>query len=107
MTLVGRTAAIRALDEALADCVAGRPRTVLVDGPAGSGKSALLHTVVEQATAIGAVVCHAVAAPTGRGTALGVLRQLVSSDRAGVLEPPHSSAAPAAATRCCVGRARR
>ncbi|MFE9427041.1 ATP-binding protein [Kitasatospora sp. NPDC006697] len=85
MTVVGRTAAIRTVDEALADCAAGRPGTLLVDGPTGSGKSDLLHTVVEQATAIGALVLHAVGTPTGRGTPLDLLHRLLVSDRTGAL----------------------
>ncbi|WP_329572836.1 helix-turn-helix transcriptional regulator [Kitasatospora sp. NBC_01266] len=81
MTLVGRTAAIRTLGEALTDCAAGRCGIVLIEGPTGCGKSSLVHAVVEQAVTAGAVVLCAVGVPTERGTPFGVLRQLVNSDR--------------------------
>ncbi|MEU5090883.1 AAA family ATPase [Streptomyces sp. NPDC021356] len=82
MTLVGRTAAIGTLDQTLADCAAGRPRTVLVEGPTGCGKSALLHTLLELAAATDAVTLCAAGSPAERGTPYGVLRQLLDSDRA-------------------------
>ncbi|MFH8224549.1 AAA family ATPase [Streptomyces sp. NPDC018057] len=81
MTLVGRTAAIGTLDQALADCVAGRPRTVLVEGPTGCGKSALLHALLELASAGDALTLCAAGSPAERGTPYGVLRQLAGSAR--------------------------
>jgi DNA-binding CsgD family transcriptional regulator len=90
MTLVGRTAAIDTLGRALADCAEGHSRTVLVEGPTGCGKSALLHTVVEQAAAAHAVVLCAVGFAAERATPYGVLRQLVAGHRclAPALRPP-------------------
>ncbi|MFF3469220.1 AAA family ATPase [Streptomyces sp. NPDC002619] len=81
MTLVGRTAAIRTLDESLTDCIEGRLRTVLVEGPTGCGKSALVHVVVERAAAAGAVVLCATGFSAERRTPYGVLRQLAGGHR--------------------------
>ncbi|MGQ4388830.1 AAA family ATPase [Streptomyces sp. SAS_270] len=87
MTMVGTTAAVRALDDALADCTAGQLRTVLVEGPTGCGKSSVLHAVIERAGAAGAVVLCAVGTPAERATPLGVLRQLAGGDRRLTLPP--------------------
>ncbi|MFF4402680.1 AAA family ATPase [Streptomyces sp. NPDC001480] len=81
MTFVGRTAVIGTLDKALADCTAGGSRTVLIEGPAGCGKSALVDAVVERASAVGAVVLGAVGFPDEHDVRLGVLRQLVRGHR--------------------------
>ncbi|MFC7310268.1 AAA family ATPase [Streptomyces monticola] len=79
MTLVGRTSILNTLETALADCVAGESRTVLVEGAAGCGKSALLDVIAERAAAAGGLVLSADAVPDERDVPLGVLRQLVNS----------------------------
>jgi DNA-binding CsgD family transcriptional regulator/tetratricopeptide (TPR) repeat protein len=81
MTLVGRTAALRTLTESLTDCVEGHSRTVLVEGPTGCGKSALVHMVLERAAAARAVVLCATGFPAERRTPYGVLRQLMGGHR--------------------------
>ncbi|MET7685489.1 AAA family ATPase [Streptomyces sp. NPDC005423] len=79
---MGRTAAIHTLGQALAQCAAGRPGTVLVEGPTGCGKSSLLHTLLEQAAATDAVVLCAVGFPAEHAAPYGVLRQLAAGHRA-------------------------
>lgn len=107
MTMVGTTAAVRALDDALADCTAGQLRTVLVEGPTGCGKSSVLHTVIERAGAAGAVVLCAVGTPAERATPLGVLRQLAGGDRRLTLPaaPPPATATAAATAAAGTGAA--
>ncbi|MCT9011812.1 ATP-binding protein, partial [Streptomyces rhizosphaerihabitans] len=78
MTLVGRTTAIKTLADAFTDCAEGCSRTVLVEGPTGCGKSALVHGLIERAAAAGAVVLCATGSPAGRRTAWGVVRQLLA-----------------------------
>ncbi|MER6074428.1 AAA family ATPase [Streptomyces sp. NPDC001817] len=78
MTLVGRTTAIRTLTDSFTDCAEGLSRTVLVEGPTGCGKSALVHLLVERAAAAGALVLCATGFPAERGTAWGVVRQLLA-----------------------------
>ncbi|MFC8069818.1 AAA family ATPase [Streptomyces sp. NPDC057293] len=98
MTLVGRTAAIGTLDEVLAECFAGVSRTVLIEGPAGCGKSVLVDTVVERAAAAGATVLCAVASPAEQDVPLGVIRQLVHGDPSLAL-PEDALAAPGVPSR--------
>ncbi|WP_329224120.1 helix-turn-helix transcriptional regulator [Streptomyces canus] len=81
MTLMGRKAAIDAVQEVLTGHFTGGSRTVLVEGPSGCGKSAVVDAVVERASAAGAVVLNAVCFPGERETPLSLLRQLIHSDR--------------------------
>ncbi|MGP4012658.1 AAA family ATPase [Streptomyces sp. 4N124] len=97
MNLVGRTAVTAALEEALAHCLAGGSGTVLVEGPTGCGKSAVVDALVDRARAAGAVVLGAVGSPAEQDVPLGVLRQLVCSDQA--VAQPSLTADPAAACR--------
>ncbi|MYT24718.1 AAA family ATPase, partial [Streptomyces sp. SID7760] len=60
MTLVGRDAALGALDTALAECAEGGARIVLAEGATGCGKSALADAAAERARAAGALVLTAV-----------------------------------------------
>ncbi|WRZ87674.1 AAA family ATPase [Streptomyces sp. NBC_01007] len=92
-----RTAAIDILEEAFANCAAGTSGSVLIEGPTGCGKSALVHSVVERATAHGALVLNAVGLPAERRVSYGVLRQLVGSDR--TVTPPALPAGPAVPAR--------
>lgn len=95
MNLFGRTAVMTAMEEALADCLAGGFGSVLVEGPAGCGKSAVVDALVDRARAAGAVVLGAVGSVAEQEVPLGVLRQLVGSDQA-VAQPVPARFADAA-----------
>ncbi|MFE2553025.1 AAA family ATPase [Streptomyces sp. NPDC059355] len=97
MTLTGREAGIELLETALADCVAGRSRIVLIEAGTGCGKSALVDLVAERAAAAGALVLYAVGAPEEQQVPLGVLRQLVNSEQ--VFALPRPSEGPGAPSR--------
>jgi DNA-binding SARP family transcriptional activator/tetratricopeptide (TPR) repeat protein len=51
--LVGRDTEVAALDRALVEAARGGARTVVISGPPGIGKSALVQRTVEQASALG------------------------------------------------------
>ncbi|MFE3584754.1 helix-turn-helix transcriptional regulator [Streptomyces vinaceus] len=97
MTLAGREAGIELLETALADCVAGQSRIVLIEAGTGCGKSALVDLVAERAVARGALVLYAVGAPEEQRVPLGVLRQLVNSEQ--VFALPRPSEGPGAPSR--------
>ncbi|MFI1152695.1 AAA family ATPase [Streptomyces sp. NPDC020817] len=97
MTLAGREAGIELLETALADCVAGRSRIVLIEAGTGCGKSALVDLVAERAATAGALVLYAVGAPEEQQVPLGVLRQLVNSEQ--VFALPRPSEGPGAPSR--------
>ncbi|MEV6019569.1 ATP-binding protein [Streptomyces sp. NPDC051997] len=84
MTLAGRTAAIRTLTDAFTDSTEGCFRTVLVEGPTGCGKSALVHLLVERAAAAGAVVLCAAGSRTGHGTVRAAIRRAAAGPRPAV-----------------------
>ncbi|GID33225.1 ATP-binding protein [Paractinoplanes brasiliensis] len=71
---------LRLITGALAAAGAGRGSSLVVGGPIGIGKSALLDAAAAAATGAGAVVLRARAAATERTFPYGVVRQL--------LEPP-------------------
>ncbi|WP_330343117.1 helix-turn-helix transcriptional regulator [Streptomyces sp. NBC_00557] len=79
MTEAERTSVAGALQTVLTTCAVGRSRAVLIEGPAGCGKSHLLDAVSERAAAAGALVLTAAATEQERRVPLGVLRQLVCS----------------------------
>lgn len=54
--LVGRDAELVRLEQAMAEAAAGRPQVVLVDGPGGIGKTALLRAFVDGGAAQGTVI---------------------------------------------------
>ncbi|MGW0969420.1 ATP-binding protein [Streptomyces sp. NPDC002516] len=85
MTLAGRTAAIRTLTDAFTDSTEGCFRTVLVEGPTGCGKSALVHLLVERAAAAGAVVLCAAGSRTGQDTVRAAIRRAAAGPRPATL----------------------
>ncbi|MFE9767973.1 AAA family ATPase [Streptomyces sp. NPDC005808] len=89
MRLVGRTAVIDTLGGALAEAAAGAARAVLVEGPAGCGRSTLADAVAEQAATDDALVLTAVATAAERQVPLGVLRQFGHS-APGIALPDYS-----------------
>ena len=78
--LVARDAELGALRGALADARRGQPRLVLVEGPAGIGKSALVDRFLEEIS--GAVLLRAIADESESSVELGFVDQLLRSARA-------------------------
>ncbi|WP_328663547.1 helix-turn-helix transcriptional regulator [Streptomyces sp. NBC_00328] len=61
-----------------------RSGVVLIEGPAGHGKSALLRQTENAAASLGALVLSGVCSAAERGTPLGALRQLLAGVREGL-----------------------
>ena len=74
--LLERDAELRAIAERLATADRGRGGAVLVEGPPGIGKTALLATAAARAQAAGALVLRATGRELERDFAFGVARQL-------------------------------
>ncbi|MFF4402674.1 AAA family ATPase [Streptomyces sp. NPDC001480] len=85
-----------ALEEVLATCAAGRSRLVLIEGPAGCGKSHILNAVAARADAAGALVLAAAATATERQEPLSVLRRLIAAAPAFALPRSGAEGAPPA-----------
>ena len=96
MTLLERDAERAALDEVGAAAAAGQGRFVLIEGPAGIGKTGLLADLRVRAAGAGLRVLSARVGELEREFAYGVVRQLFEREVAagGALE---GAAAPAAA----------
>lgn len=88
MVLIDRGAELALLDRALAGCVAGRARIVLVEAAVGCGKSELVDAVAESAQAAGAIVLRALGSAAERSLPLGLIGQLVNSAPPGTLPDP-------------------
>lgn len=76
--LLERDSQLALVREALRDCERGGS-ALLVTGPLGSGRSALLTELATRAEAQGVRVLRANAAPMERDFTLGVVRQLLDS----------------------------
>ncbi len=74
--LLERGAELEELASAAADAVAGHGGLVVVEGPAGNGKSALLGAAVDEAEAAGLHVLRARGGELERDLAFGAIRQL-------------------------------
>ncbi|MFF0450327.1 AAA family ATPase [Streptomyces sp. NPDC004609] len=100
-SLIGRVGEVAALTRALDAARAGRPSLVLVEGPAGCGKTALVDHVLAGG---GTAVVRATGVSWESGLALGVARQLLRArgtdheHPAGPLPPPPSEPEPPART---------
>lgn len=93
---VGRRAELGALRACLNDARAGRPRVVLVEGPAGIGKTALLDRLAsESAQDPDVVVLRASGDQNEELLAYGLLEQLVRSAGPAVPRPVLLTAEPA------------
>jgi DNA-binding CsgD family transcriptional regulator len=75
--LVERDRALSALVSRYDACVAGQAGVVLVRGPAGAGKSALLRVFGERVTASGGLLLQATVASAESGLPLSVIGQLL------------------------------
>src|SRR5262252_4145542 len=75
--LLDRDAELRALTRQVAAVRGGAGRVVVVDGPAGIGKSSLLAVVARGAEADGVVVLRARGGPLEQDAPWGVARQLL------------------------------
>lgn len=96
--LLDREAELSLAAAALRGAQAGRGTLMLVCGPLGIGKSALLDAMGERGARMGAVVLRASAAPMERDFSFGVVRQL--------LEPALRRASSETVARWTAGAAR-
>ncbi|REE94808.1 AAA family ATPase [Thermomonospora umbrina] len=93
-TLLERDEHLHHLERLLADCRARRGRTVLLDGPIGSGRTALLRACAERARRMGFTTLDADCAPAERALPFGVVNQLLAE---GLVERTPLTRAPDAA----------
>src|SRR5262249_11402604 len=80
--LLERSEELAQVESALADARAGRGRLVVVEGPAGIGKTALLAAAREAAVTSGMRVLRSRGTELEREFAFGVVRQLFEPERA-------------------------
>jgi DNA-binding SARP family transcriptional activator len=96
---VGRRDISEALDQVVKDARFGQGRFVVVDGPAGMGKSAVLHELTARLQASGVLVLRGGGVSAGASPALwpwvSILRQLVAADP-GVTEAARTRGSTAA-----------
>ena len=81
--LLEREAELRALTRQVRAVRAGAGQVIVVDGPAGIGKTSLLGAVADGAEADGVAVLRARSGPLEQDAAWGVARQLFEPLRAG------------------------
>jgi DNA-binding CsgD family transcriptional regulator len=75
--LLEREAELALLERSLGQVVRGRGRRIVIEGPAGIGKSALVALACRRARQLGMVVLGAAAPELGSRVALGVARELL------------------------------
>jgi DNA-binding NarL/FixJ family response regulator len=80
--LLQRDSELAALGRQLADVRAGTARVIIVDGPAGIGKSSLLAAIAEVAQAAGMRTLRASGSPLEQEAGWGIARQLFTPVRA-------------------------
>ena len=81
--LLQRSLELAALERQVQQIRAGSGRVILVQGPAGVGKSSLVRAVAESASGAGVRVLSACAGPLEREAGWGVVRQLFGPTAAG------------------------
>ena len=81
--LLQRSVELAALERQLREICAGSGRVILVQGPAGVGKSSLARAVTQSASGAGMRVLSACAGPLEREAGWGVVRQLLGPTTAG------------------------
>ncbi|MGH8897268.1 MAG: helix-turn-helix transcriptional regulator [Egibacteraceae bacterium] len=91
--LLERDAELAILEELVADTVAGRGRVVLVEGPAGIGKTRLLGEARDRAGSLGLRVLAGSGGELERDFAFGLVRQLLEPAVAGSPGEQRSGAA--------------
>jgi hypothetical protein len=96
--LVERERELEELRDLLLGARAGEGAIVLIEAPAGHGKTALVRALRDEAAALGLGVLHAVGAELERGFSYGVVRQL--------LEGPVHAAGPERRASIFAGAAR-
>jgi len=103
--LLERAGELAQLDEAIAATAAGAPRVMLIEGPAGIGKTALLATARRRAARAGLRVLAARGGELERELSLGIERQLFEPllVRASAAERAELLARPAAAAAALFG----
>jgi hypothetical protein len=75
--LLEREHDLDAIDAVLAELARGEGRVLLIEGPAGIGKTALLDELCRRADALATTVCRARAGELERDFGFGVVRQLL------------------------------
>ena len=93
MTLLERDQALAHFDRLLSDCLDGRGASMVITGPVGCGKTALLRALGERASRAGALFFGTTASAAERGVQLGVLRDARLLD--GARPRPRTESAPA------------
>jgi DNA-binding SARP family transcriptional activator/DNA-binding CsgD family transcriptional regulator len=101
--LVERERELAALEAPVADALAGRGRIVVVEGPAGIGKSRLLAELRERATDAGALALTARGSQLERDFPFGLVRQLFEAALADGERRDRVLAGSAAPTRALFG----
>ena len=84
--LVGRADELERLDDLMAGVGSGAGSVVLVEGPAGIGKTALLAEGAQRARCCGFSVLRGIGAELERGYSFGVVRQVFASVVGGSLD---------------------
>ncbi|MBF9130310.1 AAA family ATPase [Plantactinospora sp. S1510] len=97
MSLVERDGDLAAIHEVLAAAVAGRGMTVLVEGPPGIGKTAVLAAASEYAMGLGVRVLTSIGGELEQDLPFAIVRQL--------LEPPLRAASSARSAELLAGAA--
>lgn len=98
--LLERSHELRTLDARLKQAQEGSGGTVLIEGPAGMGKTRLLEAAASRARAAGMLVCRARAGPLERDMGWAIARELLvpvvedRDERVGVLTGTARLAAP-------------
>lgn len=76
MNLVERGKQLSALETLFEECERGKGRIAIVDGPVGSGKSALLQSFTQRVIGSDAILLSAIASRAERASPLGVVSEL-------------------------------
>src|SRR5262245_45614333 len=79
--IVGRDEILELLDEAVAETVKGRGRTLFLSGQAGLGKTRLVRAAVRKATAAGIRVDGGAVAPQDLQVPLASIREFIAGLR--------------------------